>query len=212
MHHYEQLGHFVFNCSNCPTPCDGVTVPQFDFERDVQFSENIENRIIAQIEAAHPRLRATKTTRDGYPDIEVSDRAIGNLRALIEIKGQARTFMKVRKLLPDSCLAPSETIALNLSDLERYFNVATQEPVSIYIVWAVLHRPCIVAIGGERFFHQNLETLRQIRRADTADTRRFRRKTGDGDIVNGQHKGVTVNYHFSLAELLPGLPNLDTHG
>jgi hypothetical protein len=34
------------------------------------------------------------------------------------------------------------------------------------------------------------------------DKRRFRRKSGDGDVVDGVHKGVTVNYHFSLTELI----------
>jgi len=33
------------------------------------------------------------------------------------------------------------------------------------------------------------------------DKRRFRRKSGKGDIVDGIHKGVVVNYHFSLKEL-----------
>ena len=33
------------------------------------------------------------------------------------------------------------------------------------------------------------------------DKRLFKRKSGEGDIVDGVHKGVTVNYHFSLTEL-----------
>jgi hypothetical protein len=32
---------------------------------------------------------------------------------------------------------------------------------------------------------------------------RFRRASGYGDVVNGVHKGVVVNYHFSLEELKP---------
>ena len=31
--------------------------------------------------------------------------------------------------------------------------------------------------------------------------RKFRRKSGEGDEVDGKHLGVTVNYHFSLKEL-----------
>ncbi len=36
--------------------------------------------------------------------------------------------------------------------------------------------------------------------------RKFTRQSGEGDIVDGQHMGVTVNYHFSLAELKPWRP------
>jgi hypothetical protein len=32
--------------------------------------------------------------------------------------------------------------------------------------------------------------------------------TGIGDVVNGQHKGVLVNYHFSLNELIQGIPTI----
>ena len=40
------------------------------------------------------------------------------------------------------------------------------------------------------------------------EKRRYRRESTRSDFVNGVHKGVTVNYHFSLRELLP-LEELD---
>lgn len=110
--------------------------------------------------------------------------------------------MSVSRLLLNSDLIPSETMALNLSDLVRYFEIANQEPVPVYILWVLSERPCIVPNGQVHFFYQNVEHLRNIYNR-YHDARRFRRKSGVGDVVNGQHRGVVVNYHFSLQELLP---------
>jgi hypothetical protein len=209
---YQQIRPNVYNCSVCETRCDGVTVAQFDFEKDVYFSEKIENEVITLIHATYPNLIATKTVREGYPDIEIAKREKPDLIiGFVEIKGQARTFMSVSRILPQSGLQPSETLALNLSDLERYFVIKDKEKLPLYLVWCLMSRPCIV--GKERenrlFFHQEIELLRKIRQNDTNDSRRFRRKSGHGDVVNGQHKGVVVNYHFSINELIPNLPMLE---
>ena len=50
--------------------------------------------------------------------------------------------------------------------------------------------------------------LENIRKNDINNFRKFKRASGKGDIVDGVHKGVLVNYHFSLNELLEGIPNL----
>ncbi len=63
--------------------------------------------------------------------------------------------------------------------------------------------------GGKCFFSQNLDELQKIRLMDNNNYRRFRRASGDGDMVNGVHKGVVVNYHFSIRELFNGLPDLN---
>jgi hypothetical protein len=209
---YQQIRPNVYNCSVCPTKCDGVTVAQFDFEKDVRFSEKIENQVISIINATYPHLIATKTSKDGYPDIEIAKKESPELTiAFIEIKGQARTFMSVARILSQSRLQPSETLALNLSDLERYFIIKDKEKLPIYLVWCLMRRPCIVGIkpDDKLFFHQEISLLRAIRQKDTTNSRRFRRQSGKGDVVNGQHKGVVVNYHFSLNELIQNLPNLD---
>ena len=51
------------------------------------------------------------------------------------------------------------------------------------------------------FFYQEIDILADILKR-YGDKRRFRRESGYGDVVNGQHKGVVVNYHFSLNEFL----------
>jgi hypothetical protein len=188
-------------------------VPQFDFERDVQFSEAIEKEVIQKINQEYGDLVATKTTRAGYPDIEVKARSHGNDVCFIEIKGQARTFMSISRLLVNSKLRPSETVALNLSDLERYFEIFHCHSIPVYIVWCLMRRPCITGTNynNKLFYYQSLDVLKQIRLNDISNCRRFRRATGRGDIVEGEHKGVVVNYHFSINELIPGLPDFEIY-
>ncbi|MBO4653251.1 MAG: hypothetical protein J5649_08060 [Lachnospiraceae bacterium] len=110
--------------------------------------------------------------------------------------------MMVSKLLPNSDLRPSETMVLNLSDLTRYFEIAANETVPVYILWVLSERPCIVPNGEIRCFYQNTTVLQGIYHR-YGDYRRFRRRSGQGDVVDGQHLGVVVNYHFSLQELMP---------
>lgn len=211
---YQEITPYVFHCNSCPTRCDGKTVPQFDFDRDLRFSEKIENQIIAHIHQKYPTLKAFKTTQEGYPDIAILQAyaATGHpaILCFLEIKGQARTFMSIRHLLPHSGLSPSETLALNLSDLERYFSIYDQEQIPTFLVWCLMRRPCLTGSDPHQqlYFHQDLNKLRQIRNADIQNFRRFKRASGRGDVVDGHHKGVVVNYHFSLKELKKGLPDL----
>jgi len=207
---YKLLKPNIYDCTVCPTRCDGKTVPKFDFERDVNFSESVENKVIAFINEKYPHLTACKTTTDGYPDIEIRRSDSSEICLFLEIKVQSRTFMSVRKYLPASELFPSETLALNLSDLERYFAIKDKTNLPVYITWLLINRPCITSSNatGKKFFTQKLDVLREIRLADKNNNRRFRRASGDGDVVDGIHKGVVVNYHFSLNELVEGLPDL----
>lgn len=108
--------------------------------------------------------------------------------------------MSVEKILPNSDLIPSETMALNLSDLLRYFDIAKRETVPIYILWVLSNRPCAVDNDKVKYFYQKIDILERIYNK-YRNTRTFRRKSGVGDVVNGEHKGVVVNYHFSLSEL-----------
>ena len=182
----------------CSNRCDGRSLGNYQFKNDVEYSEHFEKLIIKEIKDYG--LYAKKTELDGYPDIEVYEN--GTLRCYIEVKAQRRTFMKVSDFLPYSDLIPSETMALNLSDLLRYFKIAHSEPVPVYILWVLSERPCIVAPGKFKYYYQDTRVLENIYN-HYLDARRFRRKSGNGDIVNGQHKGVVVNYHFSLEELMP---------
>jgi len=206
---YKEITSNIFDCHCCPTPCDGKSKGVYDFEKDVQFSENIENEIIKRINSSYSDLFAFKTKKEGYPDIEIiSKTSINKPIAFIEIKVQSRTFMSVEKLLPNSNLKPSETLALNLSDLERYFKVYENEKTPTYILWCLKNRKCINNENTDLYFHQSIIELEKIRINDNLDTRKFKRATGVGDVVGGIHKGVLVNYHFSINELNIDIPNL----
>ncbi|MCX7610225.1 MAG: hypothetical protein N2043_01385, partial [Ignavibacterium sp.] len=120
------------------------------------------------------------------------------------------TFMSIRKLLPNANLFPSETLACNLSDLERYFTIKDRVGLPIYVTWCLIRRPCITGhnFDNKKFYTQEIDVLRNIRLQDKFNNRRFRRSSGKGDVINGEHRGVVVNYHFSINEFYEGLPAL----
>lgn len=190
---------FVFDCNSCPFRCDGVSKMKYDFGSDVEFAERIEKYVSDQVKLSG--LSCVKTVKDGYPDLEVytSD---GKFLCYIEVKAQRRTFMSVERILPEGNLKPSETLALNLSDLLRYFEILDETKKPVFILWALMNRPCIVPNEKVKLFYQNARRLKMVYE-QYGDKRRFRRKSGSGDVVNGVHKGVVVNYHFSLNELRP---------
>ena len=199
MSNYKQISEYIYDCKNCPTPCDGISKGIYNFKNDVEFSEYYENLIIDKINT-YPNYQARKTTKDGYPDIEIRNKKTGEITSYLEIKVQRRTFMSVEKILPQANLKPSETLALNLSDLLRYFDIQKETQVPTSIMWILINRPCIVAENEIAFFYQSTNLLEKIYNK-AKDKRRFRRKSGKGDIVYGVHKGVVVNYHFSIKEL-----------
>ncbi|MGB1204778.1 MAG: hypothetical protein ACPG5B_03970 [Chitinophagales bacterium] len=202
---YQKLAPYIYNCQSCPTRCDGKSKKEYRFQKDVAFSEHYENLVIRHINE-FTDFNAKKCEENGFPDIEIT-KTNGETNFYIEIKVQQRTFMSVKKYLPAANLAPSETIALNLSDLKRYFSIQKQTQKTVYIMWVLCNRLCIVPQQEVCFFYQNVEKLEVIYQ-NYLNKRRFRRKSGKGDIVNGEHKGVVVNYHFSLNELKEwNLPN-----
>ncbi len=197
---HVNISKFVFDCEVCHTRCDGISKGVYNFENDSSFSEQYEKLIIDRINQSG-KYEASKTIDSGYPDIVVHN-LNGKIHNYVEVKVQQRTFMKVQSALPTSSLMPSETVALNLSDLLRYFSLFHETNIPTSIVWVLLNRPCIVGKNKHLFFYQKVEILQQLF-SQYNDLRRFRRKSGEGDIVGGIHKGVTVNYHFSLTELVP---------
>jgi hypothetical protein len=195
---YTKLNKNIFDCKNCPTSCDATSKGEYIFDKDVVFSESFETKVI-DFYNAKENFTAAKTTESGYPDIILNNK-ITNSTFFIEIKVQRRTFMLIKKHLPNSNLFPSETIALNQSDLIRYFDLKKELKKNIYILWVLQNRPCIVAQNSEKYYIQEIDNLEKIYKSQK-DKRRFRRKSGDGDVIDGEHKGVVVNYHFSLNEL-----------
>lgn len=195
---YIKVSDFRFDCSACHTPCDGISKGSYIFDNDISFSESFEEMLIEKINSTQ-KYSAAKTKDAGFPDIQIK-KDDGSIYYYLEVKVQQRTFMHVKKYLPHSTLEPSETVALNLSDLTRYFNIQKNTGTPTVIVWFLLNRLCIVDKDSFKVYFQSCEELEKIYNSEK-DNRIFKRRSGEGDVVDGVHKGVTVNYHFSLREL-----------
>lgn len=196
---FQNIWPYVFNCGKCPVRCDWVSKWVYNFENDVIFSERYEQLIIDTINKTW-KYKAHKCELDWYPDIEITDLS-DNVLSYLEVKVQRRTFMAVERILPYSDLKPSETVALNLSDLTRYFEIKDEVSVPVFLIWVLEKRPCIVEDWEVKFFLQQADVL-QEKYEYYGNKRKFRRASWSWDVVNGQHKWVVVNYHFSLNELV----------
>jgi len=185
----------IFDCKRCATPCDGTSKRSFDFQADTAISEIAELELSSRLNQID-LIRAQKVPDESahLPDIEIrkNDKVI----ARVEVKAQGRAFMAVNRLLPHGNLLPYETVALNRSDLVRYIKNFDLEQIPTFIVWRI-KRPCI----PDAWYGHNLEFLKKSFEK-YGETRTFRRRSTNSDYVDGTHKGVTVNYHFSLKELL----------
>ena len=183
------------DCKRCATRCDGTSNRSLDFQEDTAISEIAELELSSRLNQID-LIRAQKVPDESahLPDIEIrkNDKVI----ARVEVKAQGRAFMAVNRLLPHGNLLPYETVALNRSDLVRYIKNFDLEQIPTFIVWRI-KRPCI----PDAWYGHNLEFLKKSFEK-YGETRTFRRRSTNSDYVGGTHKGVTVNYHFSLKELL----------
>ena len=189
-----------FDCAICPTRCDGKSKSEYVFEDDVAASEEAEDWLAGHLwMALDVDVYTAPARRHGLPDLALirGDRVL----ARVEVKAQGRAFMAVERLLPDADLRPYETVALNLSDIRRYAAQYREDQIPTYLIWRV-RRPCL----GEGYWGQHIDALIEIGN-QYRDDRTWRRASTESDYVDGEHRGVTVNYHFSLRELLP-LPTL----
>lgn len=185
-----------FDCAVCPTRCDGRSKGAYVFEDDVALSEAAEDWLASHLsDVLGVDVYKAPAQRHGLPDLALirGDRVL----ARVEVKAQGRAFMAVQRLLPQADLLPYETVVLNLSDIRRYAALYRADGVPLYVIWRV-KRPCL----GEGYWGQHVAALIAIGNR-FRDARTYRRASTDSDYVDGQHYGVTVNYHFSLRELLP---------
>jgi hypothetical protein len=183
-----------FDCAICPTRCDGRSKSAYVFEDDVALSEAAEDWLAGHLgDALDVDVYKAPAQRHGLPDLALirGDRVL----ARVEVKAQGRAFMAVQRLLPEADLLPYETVALNLSDIKRYAAQYRLDGVPLFIIWRV-KRPCL----GEGYWGQHIGPLIAIGNR-YRDHRTWRRASTDSDYVGGEHKGVVVNYHFSLREL-----------
>lgn len=148
---YIKLNEFVYDCSKCHTRCDGISKGVYLFENNASFSKEYEQLLINKINATG-KLVAIKAAIAGYPDVEVRDLAGEYIYCYIEVKVQQHVFMQVEKYLPYCNLKPSETVALNLSNLLRYFELHKSAQLKIVVVWFLLKRLCLVKEDFKVYF------------------------------------------------------------
>jgi len=184
-----------FSCNTCKTRCDGISKTAYIFSEDVEKSERDEELIAGFIRERIPvSVKKTPAQAHGLADLEIYKDS--ELLCRVEVKHQERTFMAVSRLLPHGKLLPYETIAINLSDLERYISQHKVDQVPIFVIWHV-SRPCL----GSVYFGNEISVLESVLNL-YRDKRTFRRASTKSDYVNGEHKGVVVNFHFSLKEMI----------
>lgn len=212
-------------CEECSNKCDDLSRMKYIFEDDIKFAAAAENEVcefinnqingflcenidkyLNKFDPLNPPTNIHKylmSNRKGLPDLIVLKG--NNPRVLIEVKSQKRTFMKIREMLNNHALYPKESVALNRSDLFRYFKINKEVVLDLYVIWRI-ERPCI----GVSFFYNKIENLERVYKSTIdnkrtyGDNRSFRRKSGKGDVnEKGEHKGVVLNYHFLLSELKP---------
>ena len=196
----------LVTCAKCTHRCGNKSLNVYNFVSDVERSEAVEEHILRHINLrGQGQLICRKTDQPGYPDLEIALSSSSKIvRARLEVKFQTRAFMKVSAILPQADLVAWETIALNLSDLERYIKIYRDENIPTHLVWR-LQRHCL----GDRFLYQDITVLGDIL-DNYRDRRRYKRATGSGDVdEHGKHRGVLVNYHFSVNELIPFNSYLD---
>lgn len=196
------LNKYLYSCAYCKTPCCGVSKGEYLFDNDLKFSESFEDLLINELNSRG--FNAFKNINLKGPDVTVMKD--NKLICYVEVKVQRRAFRKVYEVMPESKLLPSEAVALGYSDLVRYFDLSDKMKVPIFVAWVVSERPCINK-SKFCFFYQDINELKRVHDVFLSK-RLFRRSSGVGDVVDGEHLGCVLVYHFSLNELKEGVDGL----
>lgn len=191
-------------CGQCSI-CSAQSKLDYPFERDLTTSEELVNALMKYIEA-NTSYKCKETDVDKNPDICVLDVSHNNdLVCRVEAKYlEGFAFMKAQQMLGDH-LKPKETLVVDEPKLLSYFGCKQRDlkkegrDIPIFVVWK-FDRPCS-DLGGITVF-QEVSVLKSIYDA-RGDGRTFERRTVATDMVNGQKRGITAKYHFSLKECRP---------
>jgi hypothetical protein len=194
---------------NISKPCGtcNICLPQsalaYPFARDLTNSKMLVNELKAFI-TEKTGLICKDTEVHQNPDIRVLNDK-DELIARVEAKYlEGKAFMKVAQMLEDK-LFPKETLVVDEPKLLSYFACKKRDQeqykrnIPIFVVWKY-DRPC-ADVGGICIY-QEVDILRAIYE-EKGKSRKFRRKTGQGDFVEGRRMGVIDKFHFSISECKP---------
>jgi len=191
-------------CAPC-NKCVARSKLDYPFRRDLTTSESLVEALKKYIEDNTP-YKGIGPEAVKNPDLRIIDiRHDNRLVCRVEAKLlEGFAFMKAEQILGDH-LKPKETIVVDEPKLLSYFECKENDlkkftrDVPIYVVWK-FDRPC-ADVGGIAIF-QEVTVLKSIY-TSRGKNRAFTRKTVASDIVNGQQRGITAKYHFSLKECRP---------
>lgn len=197
----SSLSQEDFICGECKA-CEPISKLNYPFERDLATSKDL----VAALSTIIKNITKYKCIGPEIvknPDIRVIDIENGN-KIICRVEAKylgGKAFMKTKEILTDK-LEPKETLVVDEPKLLSYFDCKENDfkvynrNIPIYIVWK-FDRPC-TDYGGITVF-QEISILKRIYETHGRN-RAFERKTGTGDITNGQKMGITTKYHFSLRE------------
>lgn len=195
----EKLSNWSKPCGTCNI-CQPASVLRYPFERDLTNSQMLVDQLKKFITET-TGLKCVDTDIHQNPDIMVFDPR-DNLVARVEAKYlEGKAFMKVAQMIKDP-LYPKETLVVDDPKLKSYFECKKRDrerfrrEIPIYVVWKY-DRPC-ADVGGICIY-QEVNELRRIYEEKGA-SRAFRRKTGQGDFVDGKRLGVNDKFHYSITE------------
>lgn len=197
-----ELSNWSKPCGMCNI-CQPKSALRYPFERDLMNSKMLVNEL-KKIITETTGLKCSDTDVHQNPDILVLDES-NNLIARVEAKYlEGKAFMKVAQMIEDP-LQPKETLVVDEPKLKSYFDCKAQDQqtynkdIPIFIVWKY-DRPC-ADVGGICIY-QEVNELHRIYNEKGA-SRTYRRKTGQGDYVDGRRLGVIDKFHFSITECKP---------
>lgn len=177
-----------------------ITIP---FHRDLTTSRMLVDELKEFI-TDKTGLKCIDTDIDQYPDIMVLDES-DKLVARVEAKYlEGKAVMKIGEMIEDP-MYPKEALVVDEPKLKSYFACKAgdrekyKREIPIFVAWKY-DRPC-ADVGGICIYQEVNELQRIYNEKGTS--RAFRRKTGEGDFVDGRRLGVIDKFHYSFTECKP---------
>jgi len=191
----------VFDCGDC-NKCQPTSALNYPFSKDLKNSNDLVNELMTYIEA-NTMLKCFEPEQHKNPDIRAIDITLNDfLVCRIEAKYlEGKAFVKASENIG---LRAKETLVVDEPKLLHYFECKKNDykkynrEVPIFVVWK-FDRPCN-DIGGITVY-QEIDNLENIYKNN--QNRFFERKSAQNDYVNGEKKGITRKYHYSIKETKP---------
>lgn len=200
-----------FNCGSCDICFVKKESRVHQFKDDLIsatiFEKNLKNYILGNLPLLFKELEIVKNADLTFFNILKDDELICRIEAKF-LEGLGAVYME--KMIK---LSGKESLVIDEPKLEHYIqqNIKDNKDSLIYIptyvVW-FFGRPCEDFKNIVVF--EELTVLKDIYMNQKFNHRKFTRKTTENDFdENGNHKGITKKFHFSIKETRPIYELLD---